>query len=116
MMVLTNESDEQIRVTEIELLDERGIRLTELHYLTERNVIEPRKDLGVAWRMETNPADKLVSLQTARAGPMRNFPNLFETELEVRVTCEVLEKVMVYGTRLYVQVDMTNHRINQHVG
>jgi pyrimidine deaminase RibD-like protein len=50
-VALTNESDETVRVKEIGLLSERGVRLTEPHLLKERNIIEPRKWLTAAWRV-----------------------------------------------------------------
>ncbi len=116
IIVLTNESDEKIKVTEVGLLSERGVRLTEPHLLTERNTIEPRKRLSVDWRTQPNPADKLVSLQSAKEERPRRLPNEFETELDVRVTCEVLGRVQSYATRLHVKVDMWNHRIEQIAG
>jgi pyrimidine deaminase RibD-like protein len=114
--VLTNESDETIRVTEVGLLSERGVRLTEPHLLKQRNAIEPRKWLTVDWRTQTNPANKLVSLQSAKGDFPRRLPNEFETELEVIVTCEVLGKVKHCKTRLHVKVDIWNHRIEQIAG
>lgn len=114
--VLTNESDETIRVTEVGLLSERGVRLTEPHLLKQGNTIEPRKWLTVDWRTQTNPADKLVSLQSAKGDFPRRLPNEFETELEVSVTCEVLGKVKHCKTRLHVKVDIWNHRIEQIAG
>ena len=84
--------------------------------MTERNSIEPRGYLTVAWRMETNPADKLFSLQSVTSDLLKSVPNQFETELEVSVTCEVLGKVKHCKTRLYVQVDSSNHRIDHIAG
>ncbi len=116
IVVLTNESDEKIKVTEVRLLSEQGVRLTEPHLLTERNTIEPRKRLSVDWRTQPNPADKLVSLQSAKADFIRGIPNQFETEMEVSVTFEILGKVKQSKTRLYVQVNSMNHRIDQIAG
>jgi pyrimidine deaminase RibD-like protein len=116
ILMLTNESDERVEVREVNLLSERGVRLTEPHLLKERNTIEPRKWLTVDWRTQTNPADKLVSLQPAKEERPRRLPNEFETELDVRVTCEALGRVQPYTTRLHVKVDIWNHRIEQIAG
>jgi pyrimidine deaminase RibD-like protein len=116
IVVLTNESAEKIRVTEVSLLSERGVRLTEPHPLTERNMIEPRKHLTVDWRTQMNPADKLASLQPAKEELPRRLPNEFETDLEVIAICEVLGKVKPCKTRLHVKVDIWNHRIEQIAG
>jgi hypothetical protein len=116
IVVLTNESDETIRVMEVSLLSERGIRLTEPHLLKERNIIEPRKRLTVDWRTQTIPADRLVSLQSPKADFNRSLPSQFGAEIEVSVTCEVLGKMKQCKTKLYVQVDSMNHRIEQIAG
>jgi hypothetical protein len=70
----------------------------------------------VHWRLDTNPAHKLRTLQFAASDSFRLVPNQFATELGIIVTCEALGKVMQYKTNLYVHVDVANHRINQITG
>jgi len=113
---LTNESDEKIKVAEVGLVSQQGVRLTEPHLLTERNTIEARKHLSVDWRTQPNPADKLVSLQLANSDMSRGIPKEFETVMAVIVTCEVLGNVKRYKTPLHVRVDSWNHLIEQIVG
>jgi pyrimidine deaminase RibD-like protein len=115
-LALTNESDEEVRVTEVVLLSERGVRLTEPHLLKERNTIEGRKWINVEWRTQPNPANKLVSLRPGKGDFFGALPNEFETELEVSVTCEALGKVKPCKTRLHVKVDSWNHNIEQIAG
>ena len=115
-LVLTNESDEEVRVMQVGLLSERGIRLTEPHLLKEHNMIERGKWITVEWRTQPNPANKLASLRPGKGEFFGALSNEFETELEVSVTCEVLGKVKPCKTKLHVKVDSWNHKIEQIAG
>ncbi len=109
ILLLENESEETVYIKEIDLLSEKGVRLTEPHRLDPKgqNKLEAKGRLKVDWRMVTNPADSLLF------GTKGSQGQYFLTIIEIIVTCEALKRIKRCTTKLPVQVDVWNHSMSQ---
>ena len=111
VILLKNDSDEVVRVKEVRLFSDNGIRVTDPACPPSEDqwTIQPRKGLQIGWRAQPDPA---ISLSTLKDIFGRNF----QTEIHVALLCAVLERTKKFDCNLWVQVEPANRRIWQLAG
>jgi hypothetical protein len=111
IVFLTNESDETVTVRNIRLFNADGILLTAPHILPPNalQIIQPNGSVSVEWRPQSNPADSLLTLNwTVVKRDVQAMP----VDIVIEVGCDVLKQFKRCSTKLRVQVDTWNHKID----
>jgi len=106
-----NDSDDEVTVKEVELLSENDIRLTQPARQPEKHLwrFPPRAKLPIGWRAQPDPAGALIKMNSHRGA-------IFDTELKIILSVEVLGRPKRCECKLWVQVDAFNKKITQLAG
>jgi diguanylate cyclase (GGDEF)-like protein len=106
-----NDSDDEITVKEVQLLSKDDIRLTNPMRQTDENLwrFPPKAKLPIAWRAQPDPAGALVNMNSHRGA-------LFETEMKILFSIEVLGRSRQCESKVYVRVDALQSKIIQLAG
>lgn len=110
MILVENESSEEVTVTEVLLERAQGHRLTNAARPgpKENWTMQPAGRVNIAWQAQPDPA---VNLATLHRWPDKDF----ETDVRVKMLCEILGRRKWCVCALRVQVDPRNRHIRQLV-
>jgi hypothetical protein len=112
ILSLKNESSEKISVREIRLRGPNGIALADPYFLPEsKRALEPNGNLGVEWKVSSDPAGTLIRLTYPEGPPTNKFT--ITADLAIDVGCEILGRFKLCRTSKRVNVDVPNRRIDE---
>ncbi|MBZ5509222.1 MAG: hypothetical protein LAO78_27495 [Acidobacteriia bacterium] len=114
-LLLTNESSEIVKIRDIRLFSPDRIALAAPHILPllpqgSNNLIEPNGSLAVRWQPKPNPAMSLVNLNW---NSIKREVQTISADMLLDVGCEALKKFKRCETRVRVQLDTWNKRVEQ---
>jgi len=106
-----NDSGDEITIKEVQLLSKDDIRLTNPARQPGENLwrLPPRVRLPIAWRAQPDPAGALVKMNSHRGA-------LFETDMKILFTIEILGRPKQSECKLWVRVDAFQSKIIQLAG
>ena len=111
LIQVRNDSNDEIKVKEVQLLSKDNIHLTQPARPPSENSwrILPSCTLPISWRADPNPAASLVNMNSHRGA-------LFETDLKIGFTIDIFGKTKLCECRFWVRVDAYQMKIIQLAG
>jgi diguanylate cyclase (GGDEF)-like protein len=111
MIEVQNDSDDEVVVKEVQLLSKDNIRLSEPAHQPDENSwrLPAKARLSISWRARPDPAGALVKMNSHRGA-------LFETEVKIALSIEILGSAKQCECKLWIRVDAFQSKIIQVAG